>query len=79
MSKILELLCIEYENVYGLKMKKDYSIPKIYHGGKDFYLTKRWFVCAGEPLPPLLCCDNMPALFNKNSVIVNILTIWGRI
>jgi len=44
MSKILELLCIEYENVYGLKMKKNYSTPKIYHGGKDFDLTKRWYV-----------------------------------
>ncbi|HCE54388.1 MAG TPA: integrase [Lutibacter sp.] len=44
MSKILELLCTEYENVYGLKMKKDYSTPKIYHGGKDYDLTKRWYV-----------------------------------
>ena len=44
MSKLLELLCTEYENVYGLKMKKNYSIPKIYHGGKDYDLTKRWYV-----------------------------------
>ncbi|GGK37961.1 MULTISPECIES: tyrosine-type recombinase/integrase [Flavobacteriaceae] len=44
MSKILELLCIEYENVYGLKMKKNYSIPKIYHGGEDYDLAKRWYV-----------------------------------
>jgi len=44
MSKILELLCIEYENVYGLKMKKNYSIPKIYHGGEGYDLTKRWYV-----------------------------------
>jgi len=44
MSKILELLCTEYENVYGLKMKKDYKTPKIYHGGDDYDLTKRWYV-----------------------------------
>jgi len=44
MSKILELLCIEYENVYGLKMKNKYSKPKIYHGGEDYDLTKRWYV-----------------------------------
>jgi hypothetical protein len=44
MSKILELLLTEYENVYGLKMKKNYSIPKIYHGGDDYDLTKRWYV-----------------------------------
>ncbi len=44
MSKILELLCTEYENVYGLKMKKNYSTSKIYHGGKDYDLTKRWYV-----------------------------------
>jgi integrase len=44
MSKILELLCIEYENVYGLKMKNKYSKPKIYHGGQNYDLTKRWYV-----------------------------------
>lgn len=44
MSKILELLCIEYENAYGLKMNKNYSIPKINHGGDNFDLTKRWYV-----------------------------------
>ena len=44
MSKILELLCTEYEKVYVLKMKKNYSIPKIYHGGDDYDLTKRWYV-----------------------------------
>lgn len=44
MSNILELLCTEYENVYGLKMKKKYSIPVIYHGGDEYDLTKRWYV-----------------------------------
>ena len=44
MSKILELLCTEYENVYGLKMKKNYSVPVIYHGGDDYDLSKRWYV-----------------------------------
>ena len=44
MSNILELLCTEYENVYGLKMKKKYSNPVIYHGGDDYDLTKRWYV-----------------------------------
>lgn len=44
MSKILELLCIEYENVYGLKMKKNYTNPRIYHGGDSYDLTKRWYV-----------------------------------
>jgi len=44
MSKILELLFTEYENIYGLKMKKNYSIPKVYHGGDDYDLTKRWYV-----------------------------------
>lgn len=44
MSKILELLCTEYENVYGFKMKKKYTVPKIYHGGEDYDLNKRWYV-----------------------------------
>ena len=28
MSKILELLCTEYKNVYGFEMKKKFSTPK---------------------------------------------------
>ena len=44
MSKILELLYTEYKNVYGLEMKKKFSTPKIYHGGKDYDLNKRWYV-----------------------------------
>ena len=28
MAKILELLCTEHENVYGLEMKKKFSIPR---------------------------------------------------
>lgn len=44
MSKILELLYTEYKNVYGLEMKKKFSNPKIYHGGENYDLTKRWYV-----------------------------------
>lgn len=44
MSRILDLLYTEYENVYGLKMKKNYSTPKIYHGGDAYDISKRWYV-----------------------------------
>jgi len=37
MSQLLSLLC-------GFKMKKNYTVPKIYHGGDDFDLSKRWYV-----------------------------------
>lgn len=42
MSKILRLLESEYKSEYFLK--KQYLAPKIYHGGKDFDLSKRWYV-----------------------------------
>ena len=44
MSRLLSLLCTEYGNEYGFKMKKDYSIPKIYHGRDDYDITKRRYV-----------------------------------
>ncbi len=67
MSKILELLCTEYENVYGLKMNKNYSIPKIYHGGDNYDLTKRWYVyySYGDPETAKLVRQN-PIFANFN-------------
>jgi integrase len=41
MTVFFEKLKSVYESVY--KMKK-YTDPKIYHGGKDFDLSKRWYI-----------------------------------
>jgi len=42
MSKIRQLLLVEYANAYDLGFKKKYSEPKIYDAGGD--LSKRWYV-----------------------------------
>ncbi|TSE08410.1 phage integrase N-terminal SAM-like domain-containing protein [Aquimarina algiphila] len=41
MASILSKLRTEYGSEYKLK---NYTDPKIYHGGKDFDLSKRWYV-----------------------------------
>ena len=42
MSKFIACLKSVHENVHDLKMKKEYSTPKIYDANGD--LTKRWYV-----------------------------------
>ena len=45
MNKILEILTTEYKSEYYFTMsEKQYLKPKIYHGGKSFDLSKRWYV-----------------------------------
>jgi integrase len=48
MSNFLDKLQTAYKIAYNLKsenqMVKKYSKPKIYHGGKTFDLTKRWYI-----------------------------------
>jgi integrase len=41
MTDLLKELKTVYETVYKMK---NYTTPKIYHGGKDFDLKKRWYV-----------------------------------
>jgi hypothetical protein len=43
MPKILEILQSEYYTEYEM-IEKEYLIPKIYHGGKNFDISKRWYV-----------------------------------
>lgn len=44
MSKLLDLIRTEYTTEYTFEMRKNYSDPKIYHGGKNYDLEKRWYV-----------------------------------
>ncbi|MBD3904497.1 tyrosine-type recombinase/integrase [Chryseobacterium sp. Ch-15] len=45
MSTLLETLLSEYSNEYNFDMSVvQYKLPKIYHGGKDFDLSQRWYV-----------------------------------
>lgn len=41
MSFFLEQIRTAYESAYGMKQ---FSIPKIYHGGDKFDLKKRWYI-----------------------------------
>lgn len=45
MSTLLETLKSEYSNEYNIDMSVvPYKLPKIYHGGKGFDLSQRWYV-----------------------------------
>lgn len=44
MRKKSKLLIKVYEKVHGLKVKKNYSEPKIYHGGESFDIEKDWYL-----------------------------------
>lgn len=43
MSLLSEIKVNEYDTEYVLKIMKQYSDPKIYHGGESFDLSKRWY------------------------------------
>lgn len=45
MQNILEILRTEHKTEHNFyKVKKQYVLPKIYHGGENFDLSKRWYV-----------------------------------
>ncbi|MFC7347324.1 tyrosine-type recombinase/integrase [Chryseobacterium zhengzhouense] len=45
MSNLLQTLKAEYSNEYNIDMSVlPYKLPKIYHGGKDYDLSQRWYV-----------------------------------
>lgn len=45
MLSLLEILKTEYSNEYSIVMPNiPYKLPKIYHGGKDYDLSQRWYV-----------------------------------
>jgi integrase len=44
MYKTKLILSKVHEKVHGLKTKKNWSTPKIYHGGNSFDLSKDWYV-----------------------------------
>lgn len=44
MTFFLEKLRDVYESVYTIKSMKEYTKPKLYHGGKSYDLKKRWYI-----------------------------------
>lgn len=45
MQSLREILLTEYGNEYNIDMPVlQYKLPKIYHGGKEFDLSQRWYV-----------------------------------
>ena len=44
MGSFFDILQTAYATAYSHGLKKKYTEPKIYHGGKDYDLTKRWYV-----------------------------------
>ena len=44
MENFLSKIQIAYETAYSFEMNKKYTKPRIFHGGKNFDLKKRWYV-----------------------------------
>jgi len=44
MDSLIKMIATVHESVHNRKMLKDYTTPKIYHGGKTYDLSKRWYV-----------------------------------
>lgn len=62
MVSLLKKLSTEYETEYELKQ---YTKPKIYHGGKDFDLSKRWYVYYSYRNPDTDEFVRQPPIYNK--------------
>ncbi|SFS30910.1 tyrosine-type recombinase/integrase [Lutibacter maritimus] len=69
MASILIKLRTEYFTEYSMKQ---YSKVKIYHGGKDFDLSKRWYVYFNYAHPTLKNTDGSPKLVQQNPIYYNI-------
>lgn len=64
MLSITQILKTEYDFEYGKGMiERQYILPKIYHGGKDFDLSKRWYVYYSYRNPDTGEMKRQPAVY----------------
>ncbi len=73
MGFFYEKLLAEYATEYkiGLK-KKNYTEPKIYHGGKNFDLSKRWYVYYSFASPDLKDKHGNPLMVRQSPTYMSI-------
>ncbi len=65
MTSLLNKLRTEYFSEYSMKK---YSKVKIYHGGKDFDLSKRWYVYFNYQHPTIKNMDGTPKMVQQNPI-----------
>ena len=53
MGCFFDILQTAYNTAYRYGVEKKFTEPKIYHGGKDFDLSKRWYVYYSYAHPTL--------------------------
>ena len=73
MGSFFDILQSAYANAYknGLG-RKNYTEPKIYHGGKDFDLSKRWYVYYSFASPDLKDKLGNPVMVRQTPITMNI-------
>ena len=72
MGSFFDILQSAYATAYKHRMKKKFTEPKIYHGGRDFDLSKRWYVYFSFASPELTDKQGNPLLVRQAPITMNI-------
>jgi len=72
MSFFFDILQTAYSNAYSSGLKKQYTAPKIYHGGKNFDLSKRWYVYYSYSHPELIGKNGNPVMVRQPPITMSI-------
>ncbi len=72
MSFFFDILQTAYSSAYKHGLKKQYTEPKIYHGGKNFDLSKRWYVYYSYAHPELIGKNGNPVMVRQPPITMSI-------
>ncbi len=72
MDSFFNILQTAYATAYKHGLKKKFTEPKIYHGGKDFDLSKRWYVYYSYAHPTLTDKHGRPALVRQTPITLKV-------
>jgi len=72
MSFFFDILQTAYSNAYSSGLKKKYTTPKIYLGGKTFDLSKRWYVYYSYAHPHRKNKDGSPVMVRQPPLTMSI-------
>ena len=65
MDSLSNKIATAYESAYGFNQMRKYNKPKIYHGGKDYDLSKRWYVYYSYRNPKTNKLERQPPITNS--------------
>ena len=72
MGSFFDILHTAYATAYKFGLKKKFTDPKIYHGGKDFDLSKRWYVYYSYAHPTLKDKQGRPRLVRQTPITLKV-------